>query len=254
MGSAEDRAPWLYGDGASCDSNRTIPDRTWRVILLGAPGVGKGTQAEMLSNWLGACHLSTGDIFRAARCLAPGELTPAMREALGYMKRGELVPDDIVIALVSERLRCLKCMYGFLLDGFPRTLTQAQTLDALMGEHRLTFDAVLSFDLDEAEVIERLSGRRTCLQCKTTFHLSGKPPRTEGVCDRCGGALYQREDDCPEAIAVRLRAYRDSAAPLEEYYERKGLLRRIDASGTPEEVFSRAMAALERTASPPAGA
>lgn len=244
MSSSNDRAAWLHGNGTPCDSNHTLPERAWRIILLGAPGIGKGTQAEMLAQCLGSCHLSTGDIFRAAKCLAPDQLSPAMRSALGYMQRGELVPNQIVIDMVAERMRCLNCLHGFLLDGFPRTVEQARALDALMDDQGHRFDAVLSFDLDTEQVIERLSGRRTCSQCKTTFHIKGKPPKVEGVCDKCGAPLYQREDDRPDAIAVRLRAYHDSTAPLEAYYEQQGLLRRVDAGGAPAEVFKRALTVL----------
>lgn len=245
MSQPIDRAEWINPNGAACDSSRSLPARARHIILLGAPGIGKGTQAELLSQSLGCCHLSTGDIFRAAKGLDECALTPSMRQALGFMKRGELVPDEIVIQLVAERIRCLNCPHGFLLDGFPRTVNQAEVLDKALANHNVSLDAVLSFELDTDKVIERLSGRRTCSGCKTTFHIKSKPPRVEGICDKCGGALYQREDDRPDAIAVRLRAYHESTAPLEEYYDKQGLLRRIDADGPPDAVFNRAMAVME---------
>jgi adenylate kinase len=215
------------------------------MILLGAPGIGKGTQAELLCEELATCHLSTGDIFRAANS-SDGELSPAMQDALGYMKRGDLVPDETVIDLVRERVSCLKCEYGFLLDGFPRTVDQAAALDSLMDEHNLKLDAVLSFNLEMPKVIERLSGRRTCDGCKTTFHVKAKPPKVEGVCDKCGGNLYQREDDSPESIEVRMKAYHESTRPLEEYYDKRGELLRVNADGTPQEVFAKALEILKQ--------
>ncbi len=214
------------------------------MVLLGAPGVGKGTQAEFLVERLKTCHLSTGDVFRAARSMADGELSPAMETALTYMKSGALVPDETVIDMVRERVMCLKCEYGFLLDGFPRTVQQAEALDELLTAHSLKLDAVLNYDLPMDQVIARLSGRRTCRGCKTTFHVVSKPPQKEGVCDKCGGELYQREDDQPESIRVRLQAYTDSTAPLVNYYQAKGLLKTLSADGSPEEIFARTMVAL----------
>lgn len=244
MAGSCDRKRWLYGESAQCVNDVPPPDRKWRMILLGAPGIGKGTQAELLCEKLGTCHLSTGDIFRAAKN-SQEVLTPAMENALSYMKRGDLVPDETVINLVSERFSCLKCEYGFLLDGFPRTVDQADALDNLMVENDLELDAVLSFELEMPKVIERLSGRRTCEGCKTTFHVVTKPPKVEGVCDKCGGRLYLREDDRPESIEVRMRAYQKSTRPLEEYYEKRGKLIKVSADGTPQEVFEKAYKVLQ---------
>ena len=216
-----------------------------RLVLLGAPGVGKGTQAELLCASLGACHLSTGDIFRAAKALAAHQRSAAMTEALGYMRRGELVPDEIVLALVTERVDCLRCECGFLLDGFPRTVAQAEALEQLLRGQKLKLDAVLSYELPLEKVVSRLSGRRTCPGCKAVFHVEARPPKVEGVCDHCGGKLYQREDDQPESIRVRMEAYERSTAPLASFYRRKNLLVPISAEGSPEEIFARSLQALK---------
>jgi adenylate kinase len=213
--------------------------------LLGAPGVGKGTQAEMLSAKLGSCHLSTGDIFRAAKALDAAERTPALTAALDYMRRGDLVPDETVLALVAERMGCLRCEGGFLLDGFPRTVAQAEALDKLMSSEQLKLGAVVSYELPLEQVVARLSGRRTCPNCKAVFHVATRPPKVAGVCDHCGGKLYQREDDRPESIRVRMEAYEQNTAPLVEFYRRQNLLLPISAEGSPEEIFKRTIEALQ---------
>jgi adenylate kinase len=213
--------------------------------LLGAPGVGKGTQAELLCANLGACHLSTGDIFRAAKALNPAERTPALTAALDYMRRGDLVPDETVLEMVAERKGCLRCEGGFLLDGFPRTVAQAEALEKLLAGEHLKLDAVLSYELALEQVVSRLSGRRTCPDCKAVFHVESRPPRVHGVCDHCGGKLYQREDDRPESIRVRMEAYERSTAPLADFYRRRKLLLPISAEGTPEEIFGRTRDALK---------
>lgn len=239
-----DRMSWLKGAGAECEMVASPPERAYRMVLLGAPGVGKGTQAELLCERLKTCHLSTGDVFRAARSMADGDLSPAMETALSYMKSGALVPDETVIDMVRERISCLKCDYGFLLDGFPRTVQQAEALEEILNSQGLELDAVLNYDLPIDQVIARLSGRRTCRGCKTTFHIVSKPPQVEGICDKCGGELYQREDDQPESIRVRLQAYNDSTAPLVSFYQAKGILKTISAEGSPEEIFERTTVAL----------
>jgi adenylate kinase len=234
---------WLISGDARCTTDRPLPERPYRMVLLGAPGVGKGTQADYLCQTLGTCHLSTGDVFRTAKCYE-GSLSPAMSEALGAMMRGELVSDDTVIDMIRERLGCLKCDYGFLLDGFPRTVHQAEALEQILADNHLQLDAVLDYELPIDEVVARLSGRRTCRECKCTFHVVHKPSRQEGVCDLCGGELYQREDDQPESIRVRLQAYQESTAPLTAFYRERGLLMTISAVGEPGEVFQRTVTAL----------
>ncbi|HOB75581.1 MAG TPA: adenylate kinase [Phycisphaerae bacterium] len=243
MSAPADRTAWLQGGEAACKTYQPYPERAYRMVLLGAPGIGKGTQAELLCKRFRTCHLSTGDVFRAAKS-SQGPLGPAMQAALGYMQRGELVPDETVIDMVRERVECLKCDYGFLLDGFPRTVQQAEALDRMFQETGLVLDAVLNYELPVEKVVERLSGRRTCKDCKTTFHVRTMPPKVEGKCDKCGGELYQREDDRPESIRVRLKAYEESTAPLKDYYAKTGLLITIQADGTPEQVFEQTIGAL----------
>jgi adenylate kinase len=157
------------------------------------------------------------------------------------MRRGELVPDTTVLALVAERVSCLRCRGGFLLDGFPRTVAQAEALEDLLKAQKLKLDAVLSYELPLEKVIARLSGRRTCPGCKAVFHVEARPPKTKAVCDHCGGSLYQREDDRPESIKVRMEAYEKSTAPLTDFYRRRGLLISITAEGSPEEIFARTL-------------
>ena len=216
----------------------------WRLVLLGAPGVGKGTQAQLLSQRLGACHLSTGDVFRAAGGHPECDQTPAMRAAMQYMRRGELVPDSTVWEMVHERSGCLRCRGGFILDGFPRTLPQAEALKQHMESERLSLNAVVNYELPLDEIVSRLSGRRTCKQCKAVFHVTGQPPKAEGVCDHCGGPLYQREDDRPESVKVRMQAYETSTMPLIQFYSGLGLLLPVAATGSPDAICARTTAAL----------
>jgi adenylate kinase len=217
-------------------------------VLLGAPGIGKGTQAELLCQGLGTCHLSTGDVFRAAKSQCACERTPALDAALEFMRRGELVPDSTVLDMVRERMHCLICQGGFLLDGFPRTVVQAEALGSMLKEQNVFLEAVLTYDLPIEKVVARLSGRRTCAGCKAVFHVSARPSKVAGVCDHCGGKLYQREDDQPGAIRVRMQAYETSTAPLIDYYRRRNLLVSISAEGSPEQIYQRSVAALNERA------
>ncbi len=236
--STNNRAAWLRGPQASCSHPPDHSSRPYRLVLLGPPGVGKGTQAEMLSQTLGSCHLSTGDIFRSAKSLAPCQRSPAMDNALGCMKRGELVPDEIVLQLVRERADCLHCAGGFLLDGFPRTVGQAQALGDLLLQFDLSLDAVIDYRLPTDEIISRLSGRRTCSRCEAVYHVTSRPPKKAGICDHCGSPLTQREDDRPESIRVRLDAYEKQTAPLTRFYDKLNLLVPIDATGSPDEILA----------------
>ena len=236
-----DRTAWLKGGAARCLTPPRQPEQTLRLVLLGAPGVGKGTQAELLSERLGACHLSTGDVFRAAKCQEESEQTPTIKMALDSMRRGELVSDEIVLTLVRERLRCLRCSGGFLLDGFPRTVAQAQALENLLQKEKINLTAVLNYELPQEQLIERLSGRRTCANCKAVFHTISRPPHVKDVCDHCGGKLFQREDDRPESIRVRMQAYEQSTRPLIDFFQQRGLLVMIQAAGTPEETYRRTL-------------
>jgi len=239
------RNAWLQGPSGRCE---TVPNGQflpWRIVLLGAPGVGKGTQADLLNQRLLACHLSTGDVFRAATRRSDGELSPAMKEAVVYMRRGELVPDTIVWDMVQERGECLHCAGGFILDGFPRTLAQAVSLKQFMDKDGLGLTAVVNYELPVSEIVARLAGRRTCEKCKGVYHVTERPPKVEGSCDRCDGALFQREDDRPESIKVRLEAYERCTSPLIEFYRKSGLLLQVSASGTPEEIYKRTVPELE---------
>jgi adenylate kinase len=209
--------------------------------LLGAPGVGKGTQADLLHQLSGACHLSTGDIFRGAKNVPALERSPAMNNALAHMVRGELVPDQTVLAVVRERVECLRCAGGFLLDGFPRTVAQAEALEKLLALEKLPLTAVIEYDLPLEMIVDRLAGRRVCSVCNLVSHVTGKLPET---CPQCGGKLYQREDDRPKAIRVRMDAYRRSTTPLIEFYRQRDLLLTISAEGLPAEILQRTVDAL----------
>ncbi|MGD0296598.1 MAG: nucleoside monophosphate kinase [Bryobacteraceae bacterium] len=240
-----DRARWLQGPQAECSAPPVETQSPWRLVLLGAPGVGKGTQAELLGDRLGACHLSTGDVFRAAGSRGSCEQTPAMQAAIEYMRRGALVPDATVWEMVRERSACINCGGGFILDGFPRTLAQAETLKAYMESQYLSLSAVVNYELPLPEIVARLSGRRTCEKCKAVFHVTQQPPKERGLCDRCGGTLFQREDDRPESITVRMEAYERSTAPLIQFYNDIGLLVSVVAAGSPGEICGDTVAALE---------
>ncbi len=239
-----DRAFWLQGPLADC-SKPPVTASHWRLVLLGAPGVGKGTQAQLLTRSLPACHLSTGDVFRAAGSLPECDQTPAMVSAMQTMRRGDLIPDSTVWEMVRERSGCIRCKGGFILDGFPRTLGQAESLKQLMSEENLPLTAVVNYELPLEEIVSRLSGRRTCKQCKAVFHVTGHPPREEGLCDQCGGPLIQREDDRPESVLVRMEAYERLTLPLIDFYSRLGLLVSVSATGSSQEILARTMEALE---------
>ncbi len=187
-----------------------------KLILLGAPGAGKGTQAEILSAKLNIPTISTGNILRAA--IKDG--TPTGLEAKRYMDEGKLVPDSVIIGIVADRLQQPDCAKGFILDGVPRTIGQAEALD----EAGVTFDKVLSIEISDGEIEERMSGRRVCQSCGAPYHVKAKPPKQEGVCDACGGALTQREDDKAETVRKRLEVYHAETEPLKGFYEGKGIL------------------------------
>ena len=248
MNMKNDRAAWLKGPEANCSVPPPGQAHPRRFILLGAPGVGKGTQAELLSARLGACQLSTGDVFRAAKSGDACDRTPAINSALDAMRKGELVTDETVLDIVRERAGCLKCGGGFLLDGFPRTVAQAEALTELLAEEDIPLDGVLSYELPLETIVARLSGRRTCQKCKAVYHLQSKPPKVAGVCDACGGELFQREDDRPESVKVRMAAYEASTAPLTDYYRKRNLLVSVSADGGPEDIYQRTMETLEARA------
>jgi adenylate kinase len=242
MNVTQDRSGWFQGGNTSCTPAVLRDGRPLRLVLLGPPGVGKGTQAKLLCDILGTCHLSTGDLFRAAQCQT--EPSPALRAALEAMRSGQLVADSVVVSMVRERARCLRCHGGFLLDGFPRSTTQAQALDAILGEQRVALDFVVAYELPLEEIVARLSGRRTCPGCQAVYHIAARPPRLAGSCDHCLRPLIQREDDQPASIRTRMRAYEESTRPLVEYYERAGKLIPVRASGSPEEILDRTLKAI----------
>lgn len=211
------------------------------VILLGPPGSGKGTQAHKMVERYHIPQISTGDILRAA----VKERTPLGVEAQGYMDQGKLVPDEVVVGIVRDRLKASDCNGGFILDGFPRTVPQAEALDSTLGEMKRGIDHCVSIDVDSNELIKRLTGRRTCRSCGAMYHLTFGPPKKEGVCDTCGGELYQRDDDQEETIRARLQVYTEQTAPLIEYYREKGLLRAIEGMGAIEKIFGEIVKIIE---------
>ena len=211
-----------------------------RLVLLGPPGSGKGTQAQRLVERYKIPQISTGDIFRQA----VRDQTELGKRAKEYMDRGELVPDEVVVGMVEERLGQSDCKNGFILDGFPRTIAQAEALDKLLAGKGEKLDAVLEISVPDEEVVKRLSGRRTCRQCGAMYHIEFNPPKEPGKCDKCGGELYQRDDDKEEVIKSRLQVYHSQTAPLIEYYQKEGLLNKIDGLGGIEEVFARIVDAL----------
>ena len=208
-----------------------------KLILLGAPGAGKGTQAEILSAKLGIPTISTGNILRAA----VKEGTPIGLEAKRYMDAGQLVPDSVIIGIVAQRLEQPDCAGGFILDGVPRTIGQAEALDAA----GVTFDHVLSIEISDEEIEERMEGRRVCQSCGAPYHVKAKPPKREGVCDSCGGALIQRDDDKPETVRHRLEVYHRETEPLKDYYQGKGILVPVDNQDTIEGTTQVIMEALQ---------
>lgn len=240
-----DRPAWLEGPPARCKVPPEARASVQRLVLLGAPGVGKGTQAALLRERLGACHLSTGDIFRTAGNRPECAQTPAIEQALAHMRRGELVPDSTVLEVVRERRECLHCCAGFILDGFPRTLTQAESLKTLMKDEGLALTAVINYELSAEEITARLGGRRTCSKCKAVYHVTERAPKVTDRCDFCGASLFLREDDRPESIRVRLEAYSRSTAPLIDFYRKLDLLVSVEATGTPEEIYMRTVGQLD---------
>ena len=208
-----------------------------RLILLGAPGAGKGTQARRLAERLGVPQISTGDLFRAHR----KEGTDLGKKAQGYMDSGALVPDELVVDMVNLRLAEPDAEGGCILDGFPRTVGQAEALDASGA----AIDRVLEIDVPETEIVGRLTGRLTCRGCNAMFHKTFSPPEAAGVCDSCGGELYQRDDDTEATVRNRLSVYAEQTAPLVGYYRERGTLVTVKSAGSPDEVFERVVAVLE---------
>jgi adenylate kinase len=203
------------------------------LILLGAPGAGKGTQAELIVSNYGIPQISTGDMLRDA--VARG--TELGKKAKEYMDRGELVPDEVVIGIVKDRLSQKDCEKGFILDGFPRTIKQAEALDEILKELGKKIDAVINVAVPEEEIVKRIVNRRTCKECKAVYHLIYNPPKEDNKCDKCGGELYQRDDDKEETVKERLRVYKSQTEPLIEYYGKKGIVYDVDGTKSIEGVF-----------------
>lgn len=210
-----------------------------KLIFLGVPGAGKGTQAQRLAERLGIRHASTGDIFRQA-AVDGSELGRAVK---GYLDSGKLVPDDLTSRVVEELV--VAKSDGYILDGYPRTLQQARDLDAMLSRRGGKLDLALYFELDDAEATKRLTGRRVCSKCGENYHIEYMPPRASGVCDKCGGPLKVRSDSAEEVVRRRLAEYHEKTKPLVAFYEERGLLRRLDASAMPDDVARRAEAALK---------
>ncbi len=206
-----------------------------RLILLGAPGAGKGTQAKKLSERYGIPKISTGDILREA--MQKG--TALGLKAKSYMDSGQLVPDDVVIGIVEEKLKNKECMKGWILDGFPRTLQQAQALDRILTATRTPISHVLNLEVDAEKIIKRISGRRSCESCQSAYHIYFNLPKKDGVCDSCGGRLIQRNDDKEETVRERLKVYQEKTQPLVSYYSGHSLLKKIEADDDIENVFTR---------------
>ena len=206
------------------------------LIMLGAPGAGKGTQAAILNQKLGIPTISTGNILRAA--VKDG--TPIGLKAKEYMDHGHLVPDEVIIGIINERLQAEDCKKGYILDGVPRTIAQAEALD----KAGIVFDAVINLEISDEEILQRMSGRSVCEKCGASYHVVAIPPKVEGVCDACGGALVQRADDAPKTVASRLEVYHRETEPLKEYYAKKGNLKEIFNQATVEGTTQKILEAL----------
>ena len=206
------------------------------LIMLGAPGAGKGTQAAILNQKLGIPPISTGNILRAA----VKDVTPIGLKAKEYMDHGHLVPDEVIIGIINERLQAEDCKKGYILDGVPRTIAQAEALD----KAGIVGDAVINLEISDEEILQRMSGRRVCEKCGASYHVVAIPPKVEGVCDACGGTLVQRADDAPKTVASRLEVYHRETEPLKEYYAKKGNLKEIFNQATVEGTTQKILEAL----------
>ena len=211
-----------------------------RIIMLGAPGAGKGTQAKRIAEKYNVPHISTGDIFREN--IKNG--TELGNKAKAYMEAGDLVPDELVLELIMDRFEKEDCENGYVLDGFPRTIPQAEALDAALEEKGQNIDNVIDVDVPDENIIKRMAGRRTCAHCGAIFHLEHMPPKIEGKCDQCGGHLMMREDDQPETVLARLETYHEQTQPLKDYYGAKGLVNSVDGTKDREDVFADVVAIL----------
>lgn len=219
---------WLFG---------VVRSKKWggimKIIMLGAPGAGKGTQAKMIAQRYGIPHVSTGDIFRAN--IKNG--TKLGAEAKQYMDQGLLVPDELTVKILLDRVAQEDCAKGYVLDGFPRTIPQAQVLDEALEKQNEKIDYAVNVDVPDENIVKRMSGRRACLKCGATFHIEHIPPKQEGICDSCGSQLVLRDDDRQETVQNRLKVYHDQTQPLIDYYEKKGILKSVDGTVDMQDVF-----------------
>lgn len=205
-----------------------------KIIMLGAPGAGKGTQAKMIADQYGIPHISTGDIFR----VNIKEQTELGMEAKKYMDQGALVPDELTVKILLDRVAKDDCKLGYVLDGFPRTIPQAEVLDKAVNELNETIDYAINVEVPDENIIKRMSGRRACLACGATYHVEHVPPNNEGICDRCGKELVLRGDDQPETVKKRLEVYHAQTQPLIEYYNKKNILKEVDGTKDMKVVFA----------------
>ncbi|CCU77686.1 Adenylate kinase [Halanaerobium saccharolyticum subsp. saccharolyticum DSM 6643] len=211
------------------------------MILLGLPGVGKGTQAKKLEDKLEIPHIATGDIFRKAI----KNKTPLGKKAKSFIDAGELVPDEVTIGIVEERLKESDCKDGFILDGFPRTIAQAEALDEILSEQNRELDLAIYLQAEIDILVERLAGRRVCVDCGATYHVKNDPPEVEGVCDKCGGELIQRSDDQEKTVKKRIEVNKEKTAKLADYYQNKGILHEVESTGGIDKVQARLMKLIE---------
>ena len=205
-----------------------------KIIMLGAPGAGKGTQAKMIAEKFGIPHISTGDIFRAN--IKNG--TDLGKKAKEYMDKGQLVPDELTVEILLDRVANDDCKNGYVLDGFPRTIPQADVLDKELTKLGDKVDFAINVDVPDENIVRRMSGRRACLKCGATYHIEHIPPKKEGICDTCGSELVQRDDDKPETVQNRLKVYHEQTQPLIEYYDKKNILKNVDGTKDMQEVFT----------------
>ena len=212
-----------------------------KIIMLGAPGAGKGTQAKKIAEKYGIPHISTGDIFRANI----KEGTELGKKAKEYMDQGALVPDSLTLDLIMDRFKAPDCANGYVLDGFPRTIPQAEALTKTLAEAGAAMDYAINVEVPDEAIVERMSGRRACLKCGATYHIVYNAPKTEGVCDTCGEELVLRKDDAPETVLNRLSVYHEQTQPLIDYYQKQGILREVDGTKELNEVFNAIIAELE---------
>ena len=212
-----------------------------KIIMLGAPGAGKGTQAKKIAEKYGIPHISTGDIFRANI----KEGTELGKKAKEYMDQGALVPDSLTLDLIMDRFKAPDCANGYVLDGFPRTIPQAEALTKTLAETGAAMDYAINVEVPDAAIVERMSGRRACLKCGATYHIVYNAPKTEGVCDTCGEELVLRKDDAPETVLNRLSVYHEQTQPLIDYYQKQGILREVDGTKELNEVFEAIIAELK---------